>query len=285
MTREMLVRVATATLNKLEDAQAAQKAEAIAAQLDMFAEVMGDAPAQRAAVVSAMPTAPAFPAHNPQSVIVEAPPRQEYWQDIDGSRGDTQAYTPNAPGNLIIPAATIPDSAMLPDPGRIGKVAQQPPRSLRQASNTSAPGRRLSVTELNLLVQERTPQRLDFEVPMDDGSTRRMMFERNVLSRHGFDSVTLLYFPPGTPTAGQEATEVQQVIHVDDLPLNLTGIINSLKAQAIQACRPKGQVVSQTPRINLGAVKHPSDSYEDPNTNDMLQKQGAIVGAVFGTIG
>ncbi len=98
----------------------------------------------------------------------------------------------------------------------------------------------MKVEDLSLLVQERTPDRLAFDVPFDDGTTQRMIYWRNVISMHSFDSVKLVYFPPGQTQSAQESVQVEAVLHVDDVPFDLSAILKSLTSQAIQSLQPRG---------------------------------------------
>ena len=98
----------------------------------------------------------------------------------------------------------------------------------------------MKVEDLNLLLQERTPNTLTVEVPMEDGSVRRTMYMRNVISRHAFDSVELTYYPPNTPQNARESVEVKADIHIDDLPIDLSAVLNRLKEQARNSLQPKG---------------------------------------------
>jgi hypothetical protein len=129
----------------------------------------------------------------------------------------------------------------------------------------------MKVEDLNQLIQERTPSVLTFEVPMEDGTTRRVLFHRDVISMHNFDSVKLVYFPPNTRPSVRESAEVTIDLHVDDVPLDLPAILKKLTEQAIASIRPRRPVVSQAPVPTSGPVTNPGDTYRDPASSAQVQ--------------
>jgi hypothetical protein len=235
MNRDLFVRVATTVLNRMGDPQAAEKAEAIATQMDVFAAVMGDAavPAKPAEVT---PARPAFPPPNPEAVRPQS-----------------------AQPSLIIPATSIPDRDKIE---RFVERQAPPQPAARDAT--------LRVEDVNLLIQKSTPPVLTFDVPMEGGGSRRMSFERNVISRHGCDSVALLYFPPGTTASAQEATQVQAAIHIDDWPIDIPTLLRDLTAQAIQSVQPR-QIREVMPLPSSGPVRHAQDTHQDPSGQSAAQ--------------
>jgi hypothetical protein len=108
------------------------------------------------------------------------------------------------------------------------------------------------------------------------------MFERNVISMHAHDSVRLVYFPPNASQSVRESAEVQHVIHVDDVPVDLPSILKSLKEQAIAAIKPRGPIISVTPPVTSGPVKHSQDTYQPM---DQSEDQTRQTEAVFRSIG
>ena len=253
MNRDMFVRVATTVLRQMghnEVYTPEQQAEAIAAQMDIFAAVLGDAPPQAPPVPG--PPPPAFPRYNPEAI----------------------APVPEPEPSLIIPATRIPDHV---EPVAPMAASAPPVRSLRPAG-------RMKVEELSQLIQERTPNVLTFKVPMEDGTDRPVSFQRNVISMHNFDSVKLVYFPPGALPTAREATEVSAVLHIDDVPLDLPAILKKLEEQAIQSIRPSGAPRQVPVRPFSGAVQsgnlYPDGGSASPDSTSSGQGQ-----AVFGSIG
>jgi hypothetical protein len=250
LTRLQFVKMADAVLVSLGDPPpiAAKKAEALAAQMDMLVAILG------ATEAGSQPPIPqpsianvGFPSPNPAAVAPAVlPPEPE----------------PEHP-NLIIPATTIPD--------RVEPVASAPPlRSIRQSSG------RMKVEDLSQLIQERTPPKLTFDVPLEDGNVRRVTFMRNVISMHAFDSVQLIYFPPGVTMSARESAEVQAVISIDDLPVDLSAILKKLTEQASQSIRPRGPVMSVAPPATSGPVTHSSDNYDDPGLKALTDQTRAV---------
>lgn len=249
MNRETLKKIVTVTLmSQFRDRQAAEKAEAIAAQLDIFATVMGDGAASAApAPFTQFP--PVSPGAVEPSAVIPPVDRQE--------PDEAPYYNPHDPANLVVPA----DSAT----GQKLSAASDPPapvRSVRQAPGKKAPGGKISVTELNQLIQDNTPRRISIDVPMEGGGTRRAILDRDVVSRHVEESVQLIYFPPGTSQSQREYCQIQSVISVEDTPVNLQAVMEKIKQDAVRALSPKGDIISVPPRVKLGAVQ-PTTDYGD----------------------
>ena len=151
----------------------------------------------------------------------------------------------------VQPSLIVTDTRMPEPDERRAVVApdQQPVRSLR-------PTVRLKVEDLSQLIQERTPNTLIFEVPMDDGSApRRMVYARNVISMHAFDCVKLIYFPPGQPQSAQEAVQVEATLHIADVPIDLSAIMKKLAEEAVQILKPRGAPRELPVRPFSGAVQ------------------------------
>ena len=242
MTRDIFVKVATTALRQNPGRSPEEQAEAIALLMDTVASVLGDAPAP--VHQPSAPPPPAFPRFNPEAI---APVQPE----------------PVAEPSLIIPATRIPDHVEPVVP------AAPPVRSLR-------PSGRMKVEDLSQLIQERTPNHLTFDVPMGDGTNQRVTFARNVISMHAFDSVQLIYFPPGVTMSARESAEVQAVISIDDLPVDLSAILKKLTEQASQSIRPRGPVMSVAPPATSGPVTHSSDNYDDPGLKALTDQTRAV---------
>lgn len=248
MTREMFVKVVTKALRRTQGHSPEAQAEAVAILMDDMAELMGESPGPSQNPPKAYepaPAPPSFPSPNPQAIVSHPEP----------------AMPPEPQSRLIIPASYIPDKiepANSSEPG-------QPLRSLR------APAQKMKVEDLSRLIQERTPDPLWFDVPMEDGSTRRCSFKRNVISQHAFDSVQLCYFPPNTLPTAREATEVQASISIDDLPIDLSAVVEKLKQEAIASLRPRRTPVSVAPPPTAGPVRHSGDTYQDPVMQQQTQ--------------
>lgn len=244
MTREMFVRLATAALRQTAGLSPEQQAEAIALHMDIVAQALGDAPAPpvQAQVVPPPLARTSFPAPNPAAVAPA--PVQE----------------PPAEPSLIVPATRIPDDA-----GALMKARDpEPPRAAR-------PQARMKVEDLSQLIQERTPSSITFDVQMEDGSTRRATFVRNVVSMHAHDSVQLIYYPPNTLPTAREATEVMEVLHVDDVPIDLVAVIQGMKKKAADSLRPRRIPQSMMPSPSSGPVQHSADTYKDPALSAQTQ--------------
>ena len=229
MTREMLVKIATRTLQRRGVPDPAGCAEEIAQNIDVVIDLVGGS-----AVLSGPPAlAPSpddvgFPKANPLSVRL--------------------APEPEEPALNMISTDT-----RMPSPAERTAAASQPEiqpiRSLRQ--------QKLKPEELNLIIQQSTPETLVFDVPVADGS-RRVTFKRNVLSRHAEGAVTLEYSPMGTRLSGNSVIDdgsVQASISVEEWPVDLNRILNSLTAQAINSLRPRGPIISVPPVINPRPVQ------------------------------
>lgn len=261
MTREMLIRVATMVLTEHRADPPQQQAEAIAAQLDFINAVMSGTPPPAAPVRPAdiLSAAPAFPAANPQAMapVEEYPPAAEPQHE-----------------SLITTDLRMPTSEQIADSPRARQA--DPVRSLRP------PARTMRVEDVNLLIQERTPERFTADIPMEDGSTSRVTFERNVISQHAQECVQLIYYPSNARTqSAREATEVQATIHVDDFPrTNLTQVMAKIKADVIESVRPKGPPREVPVRPAGGPVKHEQDNYDDTQTDASKYAR-----AVFNTLG
>jgi hypothetical protein len=273
--RELLVRVASAVLGQRGYPDPDGTAEAIAAQMDIFAAVLrGQAPPVQA---QTPPQRMAFPAPNPEA-MAPVPPADAIHQDpglfaqTHGVHTGEQFGVGGQP--LIIPATTIPD--------KIEKV-ERPAEPLRSLRKPEGPAK-MKVEQLNQMIQDNTPTDIPLEIPMEDGSHRRMWFRRDVRSMHGSDSVQICLYPANSTPSVREIAEVEAVVHIEDLPLDLAPIMERLKAQAVDAVRPKGQPREVPVRPFSGPVQHPEDSFEQPlNPGDIpLTKQTE---AIFKSMG
>ncbi|MGE5726938.1 MAG: hypothetical protein ACM34G_17290 [Acidobacteriota bacterium] len=271
MTREMFVQVASQALRLRGVDNAEEHAEAIAALMDTVGRITGEPAAMQPRGAPGAPfpgmrqpgTPPQpFPEPNPEAIVAEV--RQAPLPE------------PLPEPRLIIPATTIPDKVE-----RVVAPKPEPVRSLRPPAEGG-----MKVEDLNQLIQDRTPQHLMLDVPMGDGSTRRVIFERNVISRHAFDAVQLVYSPPGTLPATREAVEVQANIALADLPVDLGAILHKLREEAIVGIRPRRIPRSVEPEVNLGPVQNTGRVYEDgssPTVQDATTLQQTQ--AVFGGLG
>ena len=267
MNREMFVRVATTVLRQMghnEVYTPEQQAEAIAAQMDIFAAVLGDAPPP--APPAPGPPPPAFPRYNPEAIAPVSAPEP----------------------SLIVPATTMADvdrAARDPlgehaDPYKYDKMAAPAPpvRSLR-------PPGRMKVEDLNQLIQERTPTVLPIDVPMEDGNIRRVSFQRNVISMHNFDSVKLTYYPAwATSAAARESVEVSTVLHIDEVPFDLPAILKKLTEEAVQSIRPQG-APRQVPVRPFSGPVQAGGAYADGGSASVDSASSGQIQAVFGSLG
>lgn len=261
MNRDVFVRLAAVTLQQRGMPDPEGNAEAIAAAMELFGKIMGEstlAAASSGVTFQAGQAPPppfrpsAFPAPNPEAVAPLAV----------------------GPG-LIVPATRIPDRDEI---GRAPAPTPEPPplRSVR-------PQGRLKVEELNRIVQENTPLRLTFEVPMEDGGVQRVTFQRDVISMHNFDSVKLLYYPPSvTSQVARESVQVAYDLHIDDAPHDYPAILARLTAQAIESVRPRRIPQSAMPAPTSGPVKHAADTYRPM---DASEDQTPRTLAVFNSLG
>ncbi len=284
MQRDMFVRMATTVLAQNRVTNPGAIAEALAAAMDMFDAVLRDAPTPAAAPPQ---PAPAFPSLPPDAVA-PAPPKSE---PVDLQELRLDPYTPSGIAksqpqeqSLIVPATTIPDKVerVTAEPQRViltGRVTPEPPPPPK-------PTRRIKVEELNALIQERTPARFTLEVPLENGGTRRMNFTRDVQSQHGSDCVSIVMFPVGATPSVRELTEVQEVIHVDDLPVDLTRIMERLKAKAVDAVRPREAPREVPVRPFSGPVTHVEDEgHTNADFAPQAQELTNQTQAVFRTMG
>ena len=260
MTRDIFIRVATAALRQREVPYPEEAAEAIAVRMDIIAEALGETqPPPAAPPPRPAPAAP-FPAPNPEAITPVLPPA-----DLPAPTEATGFLDLKYPAPPLVTLETsIPDKI-------VRSPAPAPPlRSVRPGAG------RMKVEDLSRLIQERTPSTLSFDVPMEDGSSLRMTFVRNVISMHNLDSVQLVYYPPNATISARESTEVMKVLHVDDVPFDLPAILKTLAEQAIQSIRPRNIPQSVTPPATSGPVRHPEDHYQDP--------QVANIQAVFNSL-
>jgi len=243
--------------------QAKAYTEAIAAQMDIFARVLGEGAPQPTGMAPPRPQAQpaAFPSLNPESVAM--------------AHGLGAEQGPHEP--LIITDTRMPSPA---------ERATAPPPAAPAYTVQARPGERLKVEELSQILQDRTPPRLIFDVPMQDGTVRRTSFVRNVISQHAYDSVQLTYYPPNALPSAREATEVCVVLHVDEAPFDLAQILARLKAQAIESVRPRGAPRELPVRPFSGPVTHASD---ESQVNEDFAPQAAQLSsttqAIFKSLG
>lgn len=249
MTRDQFVKVAITALRQTPGRSPEEQAEAIASLMDTVASILGDAPAppQRQANPSVESPRPAFPAPNPEAIYPVA-----------------QQANPS----MVIPATRIPDAE------EMAKMkAAAPAASLRSVR----PAEKMSVPDLNLYIQANTPQSLPVDIPVEGGGTRRITFERDVYSLLALDSVRLVYFPPGTSQVAREASEVQYVVHVDDMPIDIQAILRQMVAMAVDSLRPRKRIVAVDPGVASGPVttnktyEGGGNSQVDPTSSQQIQ--------------
>jgi hypothetical protein len=264
----MFVRLATAVLRQLGDQQADQKAEAIAVQMDFWATMMGGEPSPVPALHPASPPPPlpgGFPAPNPAALAAVAPePEPPPITDWNDQR--TTEYAPPAPAPAADPPLVTLETR-IPDRAEVQRVTLAPPAAPRRQAAVV-----MKVEDLNLLIQQRTPETLTFDVPMEDGKLQRVSFTRNVISMHAHDSVQLIYYPPGAGLSAREATEVMAVLHVAE-PVDLSQVLKDLAVKAADGIRPRGAPREVPVRPFSGAVAT-SAGYSDglsaaPSAADM----------------
>jgi hypothetical protein len=274
MRRDYFVKIAATTLREGGIPNADAFAEAIAARMEegeRLLAILGDSPS--AAPAPPPLRAPAFPAANPAAV---APAPEE---GIPSPSQTWPAASPDPQPSLIVPSTTMPDASERVDPQALCRASAPPPiRSLR-------PAQKMTVQDLNLLIQERTPNKITFDVPMEDGPPQRVTFQRNVVSMNNFDSVKLIYFPPNASKSIQEFSAVSEDLHIDDVPHDLPAIIKRLTEKAVTSLKPRGPVVAAEPKRAAGAVQSNS-TYDDgasPKLDDATT--AGQVQAVFTGIG
>ena len=254
MSREMFLKVVAAALRKSAGRTPEEQAEAIAERMDVVAEALGEI---KPAEVLPPPLArTGFPAYNPEAVLPVTPPEPEFrLKDADPGL---------PPVSLILPATSIPDPRTI-------KRVDAPPAPVR---SMRAPANRMKVEDLNALIQERTPTTLTFNVATEGGGVKQMTYSRNVISRHAYDSVQLVYGPPGATPSSREVSEVQITLHVDDVPFDIPEILKSLAAQAADRLRPRAPIVAARPTAPISPVM--------PGGND---KPYSDIQAVFNQLG
>ena len=254
MTRDIFVKVATTALRQNPGRSPEEQAEAIALLMDTVAAVLGDAPSP--APPSPGPSPPAFPRFNPEAI----------------------APVPEPEPSLIVPATRIPDRVEPVDPNSRMAAPAPSVRSLR-------PPGRMKVEDLNQLIQERTPNVLPIDVPMEDGNIRRVSFQRNVISMHNFDSVKLTYYPAwATSAAARESVEVSTVLHIDEVPFDLPAILKKLTEEAVQSIRPQG-APRQVPVRPFSGPVQAGGAYADGGSASVDSASSGQIQAVFGSLG
>lgn len=267
MTRDFLVRVVKATLEMRGVPGADQHAEAVASQLDMFAAVMGGGAAP-APPEAPRPAAPPFPSPHPQSAIVQPEasqirePEPEPIADIIG------ANPPLSPEPSLITTDT-----RMPSREEIMRSRRPQGPDMLQPQQRAV---QMTVPELNQLIQDRTPVSVPLDIPIADGVTRRVIFQRDVISMHGFDAVKIVLYPPGVPANAREAAEAQAVVSLNDIPLNLTAVMEKLKKQAIESLIPRAIPESVMPRTPSGPVMAVGTYEMDNSTTATNMTQGDL---------
>jgi hypothetical protein len=262
MTREMFLKVATAALRLSVGRTPEEQAEAIAYRMDIVAEALGDTPPLSQVLPPPIARA-AFPNINPEAITPVAP--------------EFHLAEPDPGGPALIQPATS-----IPDPKTIERVSPAPAQSLRslrpptpvQSLPSLRPPARMKVEDLSALLQERTPSTLSFDVPMEDGTSRRVTYQRNVISMHALDSVQLVYSPPNTAPSAREASEVQIALHVDDVPFDLPAILKRLTAMAVDRLRPRAQIIPVPPQRPSGPVVPSSDVNKYSDVQAAFNSQG-----------
>lgn len=262
MNRDHFKRMATIVLGQCAGMSPDQQAEAIARQMDMMAAIMGETPMAPVAAPQtgpAPPPLPAFPHYN-EAAVQPVAPEPEPEPDI------LSAPDPSSPP-LVSLETRIPDSLT-------SRPVLRAPDSPKPAPRA---GGRMKVEDLSTLIQQRTPGNIVFDVPMGDGTTRRATFVRNVISQHAGESVQLSYFPPNATLSAREATEVVRSIRIDELPFDISAMMKSITAEAIESVRPKGAPREVAVRPFSGAVQT-SNTYQD-------ETSGAAPGPALGQVG
>lgn len=246
MTRDLFVKVVAKAIRQSAGRTPEEQAEAVAWLMETVTGLVDGEPVPAARVAAPQPAPAAWPPINPEAVT--APPPEE---------------PPQAQGPSLITLATrIPDRV---EPAQAVPPPAAPLRSIQHE--------RMKVEDLSRLIQERTPERLVFNVPLGDGSTSRVAFVRNVISMHAHDSVQLVYAPPNALPSAREACEVMAVLHVDEVPHDIPNILKKLAEQAIKAIAPRSSpIVSATPPVSVGPVTHGADQYKDPASVSNIQQ-------------
>lgn len=255
MTREMFVRLATVVLAQHNVPKAGDLAEAIARQMDLFSVVMGEE-APHAGKAEPMAEA-AFPSPNPSAIST-----------VEPEESDPEPTVDDAEPPIIVPATSLRDVDKYA--ARTADTATMTPDPVEPRPKRGRP--RIKVEELSALIQERTPSRVPVDVDIGGGTMQRVMFVRDVRSRHAHDSVQVVLYPEDSTPTEREVAEVQAVVHVEDMPVNFGALIKSLAQQAAQALRPRGPIVAQAPDPSPGPVTSPNDSYSDPEATKAIHR-------------
>lgn len=278
MNREMFVRMATTVLHRMGVPEPQDKAEAIACQMDIFAAVMGEAPAPAIPAMQTQqpltPPRPAFPAPNPEAL---APAHELAWEVYP------EAATAPPPAPKPTEPSLIVTDLRMPEPGERRAVPkpQEKPKPNPVGHETT-----MEAAELSLHVQRGTPPTIACEVPMEDGSTRRLTFARDVLTQHGDRCVLLQLYPANASKSMREATEVQTTIHVEEWPLDLSAVMRNLVAQAIEAVRPKPAPGLLPVRPFGGPILHQADpSKTDATFAEQAAQLSNLTQATFKAMG
>lgn len=226
ISREQFIWVAARALRKYHGASPEQQAAAVADDIETAMQLArglaGGAPGRSMMSDEAPPAAPTQPWPTVNPAAVQAQPEQE---------------------PMVKLATSIPDAVDLPPVVAV-------PR-LRKIEQPAAPSKRVSVEQLNMLIQERTPTELVVDIPNLDGTTFKATLNRNVLSAHAEDCVKLLYFHPKSPNE----LSVEESLHISDVPFDMPAILEKLRRQAAHLLRPRdGPIQSVAPSTNVMPV-------------------------------
>lgn len=242
ISRELFITVGARALRRGQGLTPEQQAAMVADAIEDLLQGLKDVGASAVAPPQpAQPAAP-WPTVNPAAVQPEGPP-------------------------LVTLASSIPD--------RVERVREPEPEAptLRKIEKP-----KLSVEQLNLLIQERTPLEVVVEIPRLDGTTFPQTLKRNVLSAHAEECVKLVYYHPSSPND----LSVEESLSIHDVPFDLPAILAKLKAQAIPLMKPRdGGIVSQAPPVGQGPVVI-NRSYETGGTTMPSSELASSIATVFG---
>jgi hypothetical protein len=263
VTRQIFLRIATTALRQSQGKSPEEQAEAIAQLMDAVAQVLGD----KSVTPSGQQSPDSTASNEPSPAII--PPANSF-----------PAPNPNSLANAVTAGV---DTDVNPYPSLIVTDTRMPSEQERAAAKSQMeiprPKEKIRVEDLSLLLQERTPAYLEIEVPFQDGTVKRFRYERNVLSMHAFDSVKLIYSPPGALPSERELMEVETTIHISDLPLNLQEILSKLKQQASFLLKPKPtpRTVEASP---ITSPIQPGQNYSDGSVSFASESElgGVIAG-------
>jgi len=254
LTREQFVKIAARCLERNRSAAPAQQAELLAQEIERTVELLRD--------LAAAPPSPQtdqqqedqqspWPAPNPASVSVSKEPEPAIL--LPAGEQAAEAET-EAKESILAPddAQESESVSRLPESPVIRRSEAESLIKKHRSGAKSSAHPSLTVEELNLLVQERTPPMISVQVQLPGGETKvNVTMNRNVLSAHAEGCVKLVYYHPKAP----RDLYVEEVISIEDIPVDLAAVLERLKKHAEIVLKPSdGPIRSFAPQFPDGPV-------------------------------